>query len=119
MSHGIGKYIGKYQRWANGSKTQLSHGKQEALGSSPGRAAIFSSTVTFGGSVWIQCGFLARATSIKRCMSCCSSVVPSRFGEESGENIKGRPMAEKLSCLTVSKRPWVRVPDGPRFFHPM
>ena len=59
-----------------GSVAQLaecSHGKREALGSSPGRATIFSSPVTFGG----QCGFAARATSIKMCMSRCSSVVPS------------------------------------------
>ena len=38
-----------------GSVAQLaeySHGKREALGSSPGRATIFSSPVTFGG----QCG---------------------------------------------------------------
>ena len=59
-----------------GSVAQLaecSHGKREALGSSPGRATIFSSPVTFGG----QCGFVARATSIKMCMSRCSSVVPS------------------------------------------
>ena len=37
-----------------GSVAQLaecSHGKREALGSSPGRATIFSSPVTFGGSV--------------------------------------------------------------------
>ena len=39
----------------------------------------FSSPVTFGG----QCGFAARATSIKKCMSRCSSVVPSGFGDES------------------------------------
>ena len=65
-----------------GSVAQLaecSHGKREALGSSPGRAVIFSSPVTFGG----QCGFAARATSIKKCMSRCSSVVPSRFGDKS------------------------------------
>ena len=30
-----------------------------------------------------QCGFSARATSIKKCMFRCSSVVPSRFGDES------------------------------------
>ena len=38
-----------------GSVAQLaeySHGKREALGSSPGRATMFSSPVTFGG----QCG---------------------------------------------------------------
>ena len=52
---------------------------REALGSSPGRATIFSSPVTFGGSVWVG----ARATSIKMCMSRCSSDVPSRFGDES------------------------------------
>ena len=43
-----------------GSVAQLaecSHGKREALGSSPGRATIFSSPVTFGG----QCGFATRA----------------------------------------------------------
>ena len=33
-----------------------------------------------------------------------------------GENIKGRPLAQKLSCLTDSERPLVRVPVGPRFF---
>ena len=65
-----------------GSVAQLaeySHGKREALGSSPGRATIFSSPVTFSGSVWVR----GRATSIKMCMSHCSSVVPSRFGDES------------------------------------
>ena len=30
------------------------HGKREALGSSPGRATIFSSPVTFGGSVLVR-----------------------------------------------------------------
>ena len=30
-------------------------GKREAMGSSPGRATIFSSPVTFGGSVWVCC----------------------------------------------------------------
>ena len=30
-----------------------------------------------------QCGFAARATSIKKCMSHCSSVVPSSIGDES------------------------------------
>ena len=41
-----------------GSVAQLaecSHGKRQALGSSPGRAKIFSSLVTFGGSVWVRC----------------------------------------------------------------
>ena len=42
-----------------GSVAQLAecsyiHGKREALGSSPGRATIFSSPVTFGGSVWVR-----------------------------------------------------------------
>ena len=40
-----------------GSVAQLaecSHGKREALGSSPDRATIFSSPVTFGGSVWVR-----------------------------------------------------------------
>ena len=40
-----------------GSVAQLaeySHGKREALGSSPGRATIVSSPVTFGGSVWVR-----------------------------------------------------------------
>ena len=50
-------------------------------------------------------------------------VVPPLFRADSGtnlikqgENIKGRPLAQKLSCLTDSERPWVRVPVGPRFF---
>ena len=30
-----------------------------------------------------QCGLGARATSIKKCLSRCSSVVPSRFRDES------------------------------------
>ena len=30
--------------------------------------------------------------------------------------VKGRPLAQQLSCLTDSERPWVRVPVGPRFF---
>ena len=52
----------------SGSVTELaecSHGKREALGSSSGRATIFSFLVTFG----VQCGFAARAASIKQCMS--------------------------------------------------
>ena len=60
---------------------ECSHGKREALGSSPGRATIFSSPVTFGGQ-WGG-GVAARATSIKTCMSHCSSVFPSRFGDKS------------------------------------
>ena len=50
-------------------------------------------------------------------------VVPPLFRADSrtnlikqGENVKGRPLAQQLSCLTDSERPWVRVPDGPRFF---
>ena len=57
-----------------GSVAQLAeclHGKREALGSSPGRATIVSSPVTLGG----QCGFAARATSIK--IACF--VVPPLF----------------------------------------
>ena len=30
-----------------------------------------------------QCGFEARATSLEKCMSRWSSVIPSRFGDES------------------------------------
>ena len=30
-----------------------------------------------------------------------------------GENIKGRPLAQQLSCLTDSERPWVQIPVGP------
>ena len=55
----------------SGSEAQLtecSHCKREDLRSNPDRATIFSSPVTFGG----QCGFAARATSIKRCMPRCS-----------------------------------------------
>ena len=40
-----------------GSGAQLaecSHGKPEALGSSPDRATSFSAPVTFGGSVWVR-----------------------------------------------------------------
>ena len=50
-------------------------------------------------------------------------VVPPLFRADSGtnlikrgENVKGRPLAQQLSCLTDSERPWVRVPVGPRFF---
>ena len=53
-------------------------------------------------------------------------VVPPLFRADSGtnlfkqgENIKGRLLAQKLSCLTDSERPWVRVPVGPRFFPPL
>ena len=41
----------------SGSVAQLaecSHGKRAALGSCPGRATIFFSPVTFGGSVWVR-----------------------------------------------------------------
>ena len=50
---------------------ECSHCKQEALGSSRGRATMFSSSVTFGG----QCGFAARATNLKKCMSHCSEQI--------------------------------------------
>ena len=53
-------------------------------------------------------------------------VVPPLFRADSrtnlikqGENVKGRPLAQQLSCLTDSERPWVRVPVGPRFFPPL
>ena len=66
---------------------ECSRGKREALGSSPGRAPIFSSPATFGGSVCAQ-----RASN-----SVCL-VVPSLFRADSGtnlikqgENVKGRP----------------------------
>ena len=69
-----------------------------------------------------QCGCAARATSINgACL-----VVPPLFQADSGtnlmkqgENVKGRPMAQQLSCLTDSERLWVRVPVGPRFFPPL
>ena len=107
-----------------GSVAQLaeySQGKREALGSSPGRVTIFSSPVTFGG----QCGFAAGTTSIKgACL-----VVPPLFRADSGtnlikqgENVKGRPcgsVAQWQSTRTVSERPWVQVPVGPRFFPPL
>ena len=41
----------------SGSVAQLaesSHGKREAPGLSPGRATIFFSPLTFGGSVWVR-----------------------------------------------------------------
>ena len=59
------------------------------MGLSPGRATIFSSPVTLVG----QCGYAARAMSIKKCMSCGTSIVPSGFRDESNEagaNVKGR-----------------------------
>ena len=55
------------------------HGKREALGSSPGRAAIFSSPVTFGGSVGMRLGQLASK-------SACF-VVPPLFRADSGTNL--------------------------------
>ena len=69
---------------------ECSHGEREALGSSPGWATIFPPLL----HLVAQCGFAARATSIKKCMSRCSSVVPSRFGDKSnsaGGNVRGRP----------------------------
>ena len=79
---------------------ECSYGKREALGSSPSRAMIFSSHVIFDG----QCGFAARATSIKKCIFCYSSFVPSRFVTDlikQGENVKGRPsgsIAQMAEC---------------------
>ena len=79
---------------------ECSLGKREALGSSPSRAMIFSSHVIFDG----QCGFAARATSIKKCIFCYSSFVPSRFVTDlikQGENVKGRPsgsIAQMAEC---------------------
>ena len=65
-----------------GSVAQLaecSHGKREALGSSPGRATIFSSPVTFGG----QCGGrLGQRASKGACL-----VVPPLFRADSGTNL--------------------------------
>ena len=53
-------------------------------------------------------------------------VVPPLFQAYSGTNlilqggdVKGRPLAQRLSCLTDSERPWVRVPVGPRLFPPL
>ena len=72
--------------------------------------------MTFGG----QCGGsrLGQRASKSACL-----VVPLLFGADSGmnlmkqgESVKGRPSAQQLSYLTDSKRPWVRVPIGPRFF---
>ena len=107
--------------WPCGSVAQLaecSHGKREALGSSPGRATIFSSPVTFWFSVGSRLG--------QRASKSACFVVPPLFRADSGtnlikqgENIKGRPLAQELSCLTDSERPWVRVPVGPRFFLPL
>ena len=70
-----------------------------------------------------ECGFAARATSIKAFMSRCSSVIPSRFGDESylaGENVKVQvaPLPSWQSARPVSERPSVRVPVGPHFFLP-
>ena len=62
----------------------------------------------------------------QRASKCACLVVPPLFRADSGtnlikqgENVKGRPLAQQLSCLTDSERPWVRVPVGPRFFPPL
>ena len=51
------KQEGNVKGRPSGSIAQLkecSHGKREAVGSSPGSGHDFSSTVTFGGSVWVH-----------------------------------------------------------------
>ena len=57
--------------------------------------------------------------------ACACLVAPPLFRADlqtnlfkQGGKIKARALAQKLSCLTVNKRPWVRVPVGPRFFLP-
>ena len=62
----------------------------------------------------------------QRASKCACLVVPPLFRADSGTNlikqwgnVKGRPLAQQLSCLTDSERPWVRVPVGPRFFPPL
>ena len=47
------------------------------------------------------------------------SVNPAVNGYLFRISVKGRPLAQQLSCLTDSERPWVRVPVGPRFFPPL
>ena len=62
----------------------------------------------------------------QRASKCACLVVPPLFRADSGmnlikqgENVKGWPLAQRLSCLTDSGRPWVLVPVGPRFFPPL
>ena len=59
----------------------------------------------------------------QRASKCVCLVVPPLFRADlgtnlfkQGGNVKERPLAQRLSCLTKSERPWVRVPVGPRFF---
>ena len=64
-----------------------------------------------------QCGFAARTTSIKRCMSRCSYIVPSRFEDESkkqGENAKGRPIGSisQLAECSHGKRKALGLSPG-------
>ena len=114
---------------------EFSHGKREALGSSPGRATIFSSPVTFldsspgratipppppppvtfGGSVWVR-GWGNEHQKVHVSLFRADSGTTLI---RQGESVKARPLAQRLSCLTDSERPWVRVPAGPRFFPPL
>ena len=47
------------------------------------------------------------------------SVNGLKTSQNSHINVKGRPLAQQLSCLTDSERPSVQVPIGPRFFPPL
>ena len=67
--------------------------------------------MTFGASVWL------RASNLKETVSS----VPAWFRADSGTNIikQGEIMwlgSSVIECSTVSERPWVRVPVGPRSF---
>ena len=76
MSHAILSVKGR----PCGSVAQLaecSHGKREALGSSPGRATIFYLPCEIW---WLS---VDSQLGQRKCMFRCSTVVPSRFGDES------------------------------------
>ena len=107
-----------------GSVAQLaecSHGKREALDSSPGRATIPPPPPP--RDIW----WLSVGSRLgQRASKCaCLVVIPLCRADsgtnliKQGENVKGRPcgsVAQLTECSHGKREPWVVVPVGPRFF---
>ena len=82
-----------------------------------------------GNDFFLPCDiwwFSVGSRLVQRASTSACLVVPPLFRADSGtnlikqgENVKGRPLAQQLSCLPDSERPWARVPVGPRFFPPL
>ena len=95
---------GKCQRttkWLVSSVGKCSHSEREAMGSSPGRVTIFSSPVTFGGSVWVR-GYDNEHQKVYVSLFLrCSEQIWARILLSRGGNVKGRPsgpLAQLAEC---------------------